>query len=99
MPFAADRNRKIDESLSIHGSAMVRLRASLLPCSCKSIDKYHRDKPCLNPVELEVVWRWRCDLFLVATVAPGPININKSPDNTPALKELPCDYARAILDA
>lgn len=40
-----------------------------------------------------------CDLFLLraATVAPGPIN--KSPDNTPALKELPCGYARAILDA
>jgi hypothetical protein len=40
-----------------------------------------------------------CDLFLLraATAAPGPIN--KSPDNTPALKELPCGYARAILDA
>jgi hypothetical protein len=46
MPFAADHNRKIDENLSIHWRAM-------LPSSCNSIDSYHQDKPCLNPVELE----------------------------------------------
>jgi hypothetical protein len=76
----------------------VRIRASLLR-SGTSIDNYYQDKPCLNPVELEKVWRRRCDLFLsrVATVAPVPIN--KSPDKTPALKELLCGYARAILDA
>jgi hypothetical protein len=48
----------------------MRLRARELPNSCKSIDNYHQ-VPCLNPVELEKVWRRRGDLFLsrVATVA------------------------------